>query len=73
MFERCHTWYIAALSGGARLYTSAVVPRLVHLCTDSLSMHIGTVLSAQYYVRVLPLLLAYVYGIPVDDMLERIG
>ncbi len=34
---------------------------------------IGTVLSAQYYVRVLPLLLAYVYGIPVDDMLEWIG
>ena len=32
------------------MYTSAVVPRLVHLCTDSLSMHIGTVLSAQYYV-----------------------
>jgi len=30
-------------------------------------------LSAQYYVRVLPLLLAYVYGIPVDDMLELIG
>jgi len=55
------------------MYASAVVPRLVHLCTDSLSTHIGTVLSAQYYVRVLPLLLAYVYGIPVDDMLEWIG
>jgi len=50
VFEWYHTWYIAALSGGTRLYTSAVVPRLVHLCTDSLSMHIGTVLSAQYYV-----------------------
>jgi hypothetical protein len=32
------------------MYTSAVVPRLVHLCTDSLSMHIGTVLLAQYYL-----------------------
>jgi hypothetical protein len=32
------------------MYTSAVVPRPVHLCTDSLSTHIGTVLLAQYYV-----------------------
>ena len=62
------------------MYASAVVPRLVHLCTDFLSTHtdflsthIGTVLSAQYYVRVLPLLLAYVYGIPVDAMLEWNG
>jgi hypothetical protein len=32
------------------MYTSAVVLRPVHLCPDTLSTHIGTVLSAQYYV-----------------------